>query len=459
MEQYEGMRWLKCDFQVQTPEDNANWADDATRLGDPRRPLTPPPPDASGNIGPNKPDEKRIQDTARLFLRRCHNLGLELIGITDHNFSQKVEPRDWFLTHLVEQNRAVAKALGRPPLHILPGFEVDIGYHVLCLFAPATKMSHVRRVNMILIKLGLVENQRFRAGQPQPLRMVGQNVSLKTLLEVVQDEHGGIVIAAHADQTDGILSQPRNLEDYKNPELYAVEVTCNPPAAHYQDIIGGKNREWSREDRHPACVMSSDAKSLSTDEDGKPRANSLGYRHTWVKMSRPSIEALRQAFLDSTSRVRLLGRKPSDELTHPRFKSIEVKGATFIADQRFDFSENLNCVIGGRGSGKSTLLEYLRFAFATDGRAIGDSNTQLGRKQAQLLSTITVPGGEVRIEFQTQPGVTDVLVYTPSNRAEPRRIDGRDVDDLPTVLQQLHMQFFGQGELSHMTDGSGGKRR
>ncbi|WP_031364362.1 TrlF family AAA-like ATPase [Caballeronia sordidicola] len=457
MEQYEGMRWLKCDFQVQTPEDNANWSDDATRLGDPRRPLTPPPPDASGNIGPSRPDEKRLQEIACLFLRRCHDLELELIGVTDHNFSQKVEPRDWFLTHLVEQNRSVAKALGRRPLHILPGFEVDIGYHVLCLFAPAIKMSHVRRVNMILAKLGLVETQRFRAGQPQPLRMAGQNVSLKTLIEIVQDEHGGIVIAAHADQTDGILSQPRNLEDYKNPELYAVEVTSNPPATHYQDIIGGRNREWSREDRHPACVMSSDAKSLATDEDGNPRANSLGYRHTWVKMSRPSIEALRQAFLDSTSRVRLLGRKPSDEQAHPRFKSIEVKGATFIADQRLEFSENLNCVIGGRGSGKSTLLEYLRFAFTTDERAIGDSNTQLGRKQAQLLSTIAVPGGEVRVEFQTQPGVTDVLVYTPSNRAEPRRIDGRDVDDLPTVLHQLHVQFFGQGELSTMTDGSGGQ--
>ncbi|WP_321947877.1 TrlF family AAA-like ATPase [Paraburkholderia sp. J10-1] len=456
MAKYEGMRWLKCDFQVQTPEDNANWLDDETRLGDPRRPLGQAGSDESA---PRVPDESRIQACARKFLTRCHELGLELIGVTDHNFSQKTEPRDWFLTHLVEQNKSVAKTLGRPPLHILPGFEVDIGYHALCLFSPATKMSHVRRVNMILTKLGLGENQRFRSGHPLPLRVAGQNVSLKHLLEIVQEEHRGIVIAAHSDQVDGILSQPRNLEDYQNTELLAVEVTSNPPAPRYQDIVTGKNPEWSRNNRHPACVMSSDAKSLKTGEDGMPRANALGYRYTWVKMSQPSIEALRQAFLDPASRIRLLGSRPSEQQLHPRLKSIEIKGATFLADQRIEFSENLNCVIGGRGSGKSTLLEYLRFAFSDDEATGIDPKTTLGRKQARLLSTISVPGGEVRVAFETQPGVTDVLVYTPASSAQPRRIEGREVEDLQTVLQQLHAQFFGQGELSSMTGDSGAQRQ
>jgi hypothetical protein len=144
---YEGMRWFKCDFQVQTPEDGVNWADDDTRLGDPRRPLVAPEPDANGNRNPSKPDERGIQEVARTYLRRCHALDLEVIGVTDHNFSQKTEPRDWFLTHLIEQNKSVAHELNRRPLHIFPGFEVDVGYHILCLFAPAKKASHVRRAN------------------------------------------------------------------------------------------------------------------------------------------------------------------------------------------------------------------------------------------------------------------------------------------------------------------------
>ncbi len=128
--EYQGMRWLKCDLQVQTPEDSAHWADDDLRLGEPRRP---------------KVDgvhcENSIQEKARIFLTRCHELKLDVIGITDHNFSQKTDPRDWFLTHLVEQNKRVAREVGRNPLVIFPGFEVSIGYHVLCLFPPAKKQK------------------------------------------------------------------------------------------------------------------------------------------------------------------------------------------------------------------------------------------------------------------------------------------------------------------------------
>jgi len=167
---YEGMRWFKCDFQVQTPEDAAHWDDVDTRLPEPRLSPGLPAPDANGVMEPAKPDESRLQEIARTYLRRCHEVGLELIGVTDHNFSQRTDPREWFLTHLVEQNKTVAGELGRQPLHILPGFEVDIGYHVLCLFEPARKERDIRRVNKLLCKLGLDEGERFQRGQPRPLR-------------------------------------------------------------------------------------------------------------------------------------------------------------------------------------------------------------------------------------------------------------------------------------------------
>lgn len=455
---YQGMRWFKCDFQIQSPEDAMHWADSDTKLDEPRRPLSQPLPDANGNLGPKVPDESRIQEIARTFLRRCHTVGLEVIGVTDHNFSQKIEPRDWFLTHLIEQNKVVAQEFNRPPLFILPGFEVDIGYHVLCLFEPAKKCSHVRRVNMILTKLGLIENQRFRAGVPEPLRSAGENVSLKKLLEVVQNEHGGIVIAAHADQNDGIMSQARNSADYQLLNLMAVEVTANPPAHKYLDILEGRNNHWSRTERQPAYVMSSDAKSLKTDPTGNPCPNSVGYRHSWLKMSKPSIEAMRQAFLDPSSRVKVLGDRPSDSQKHPRICSISVRGAKFLDDQDVIFSENLNCVIGGRGSGKSSLLEYLRFAFGLDDAVSAGKDTSLARKRELLLGSITNQGAEIRVTFQAEGGVSDTLIFTPSNPVgQQRRLEGRQVDDLPTVLKQLQAQFFSQGELSRMTGNGAGQ--
>lgn len=459
MADYEGMRWFKCDFQVQTPEDAAHWGDADTRLPEPRRPMVVPAPDANGVVGPAKPDESRLQEIARAYLRRCHEVGLELIGVTDHNFSQKTDPRDWFLTHLVEQNKSVARDLGRQPLHILPGFEVDIGYHLLCLFEPAKKASHVWRVNRLLCKLGLDENERFRQGRPMPLRRNGANVSLKELIELVQEQHKGIVIAAHADQNDGLLGDPRHIEDYKNKKLLALEVTANPPAQRTLDVVEGRDRAWARPDCHPAYVMSSDAKSLKVDDQRQPVANSLGYRHTWLKMSKPSVEALRQAFLDPLSRIQLQGARPSDALVHPRITKVSVRGAKFLDDQEVHFSEGFNCVIGGRGSGKSSLLEYVRFAFGQEDPSAKaeDDDPSLQRKRKLLKESLT-PEAELRVTFEVGNGVSDTLVYAPGKPAgQQRRLDGREVADLNTVLRQLQLQFFSQGELSRMTNGAQGQ--
>ena len=120
-------------------------------------------------------------------------------------------------------------------------------------------------MNRLLCKLGLDENERFRQGRPMPLRRNNATVSLKELIELVQDQHKGIVIAAHADQHDGLLDDPRHIEDYKNKKLLALEVTANPPAQRIVDIVEGRDRAWARPDCHPAYVMSSDAKSLQSD--------------------------------------------------------------------------------------------------------------------------------------------------------------------------------------------------
>jgi ABC-type lipoprotein export system ATPase subunit len=437
--EYHGMRWFKMDFQVQTPEDNRHWADDDLRLLSPRRPLRD-----------GVPNEEDIQSKAKRFLRRCHELELEVIGITDHNFSEKTEPRDWFLTHLVEQNKTVARELGRPPLFILPGFEVDIGYHALCLFKPATKVSHLRRVNMILIKLGLAENQRFRGGMPTALRRGNESISLNTLLDTVQNEHEGIVIAAHADQQDGLLSAPRNIDDYKLPGLLALELTGVPMSEKYRAILEGRNNEWSRVGRQPAYVQSSDAKSLQTDTEGRPLPNALGYRHTWVKSSKPSIISLRQAFLDGQSRLRLQVARPSDEQTHPRIVFLKCRGLKFLADQEVHFSPNLNTLIGGRGTGKSTALELLRFAF---GRDQGDAFSASTRAKFERVKATYTDDAEIQVGWESLPGQVDVISLKPQ---EGHALLQGEAHDLEVYLRQLPVQFYSQQQLSELTDVHGG---
>lgn len=435
IDDYQGMRWFKCDLQVQTPEDNAHWADDDLRLGDPRRPKVE-----------GIPSEQGIAEKARVFLNRCHELELDIIGITDHNFSQKTDPRDWFLTHLVEQNKDVAKAVGRAPLVIFPGFEVDIGYHVLCLFPAARKQSDIENCNRFLTKLGLSEVERFERSQPKLLRKGDESVSLKTLINHVQGEMGGIVIAAHSDQASGMLEQTKYRDDFSHPELYCVEVTQNPPTQKYLTILQGKDPNWKRSSFSPAYIMSSDAKSLKTDKDGKPKPNSLGYRYTWIKMSRPSIESLRQAFLDPISRIMIpedivSDKNPTGLVNYPYIKAVKILGADFLADQTVYLSPNKTCLIGGRGTGKSTVLEYLRLA-------LGKDNGESGSKAERVKKTIKSPTFSAVVEYRQKHGVDYQLQLT----SDGISIIGNTVVDKDALLKGLRAHFYSQQELNKITE-------
>jgi hypothetical protein len=398
-----------------------------------------------------RPDESGIQEKARIFLRRCHALELDVIGVTDHNFSDKTEPRDWFLTHLVEQNQAVAREVGRQPLAILPGFEVDIGYHVLCLFQPAKDWSDLRHVSNTLTTLGLPEGGRFEQGRPRPLRFNNQHKSLKELLEVVQEQNQGFVIAAHADQNDGLLSNTTFKDDFALPGLLCVELTGNPPAQKYSAILGGSNPHWVRSKPYPAWIMSSDAKSLAVDQHGRPRPGALGYRHTWIKMSRVSIAALRQACLDPESRIRVPtpgdgDKNPGLQETHPRIVSLTVRNAAFVEDQTVHFSPNLNCIIGGFGSGKSSLLEYLRLAHGKDTGDVGDKTRD---KINRIRNTLPLGIGAVEVVWRGVSGNDDALSYTRDGGAQ---VSGNSqVVDLATFHRQLPVEFFSQQELSERT--------
>ena len=160
-------------------------------------------------------------------------------------------------------------------------------------------------------------------------------------------------------------------------------------------------------------VQSSDAKSLQVGKDGKPASNALGYRHSWIEMSRPSIEGLRQAFLDPDSRIRLPKEmatdvNPAQRWSHARIVSLEVVGADYLADQQIHFSPNLNCIIGGRGSGKSTLLEYLRLVLRKEK---GDEI----RGDQRTIDKVERPGARVEIhDTRVAPQYVHV----------PRTVDG-----------------------------------
>lgn len=428
MSEYKGMQWFKCDFQMQTPGDRLHWdKDDPAYLR----------------------SKEDLGASVEAYLKRCHDVGLQMICVTDHNLAGLD-----YLVALREHNAKVAYNENKQPLTILPGIEVEIqqglGIHMLCIFDE--RMDPVQ-LNDVLTELGLPTDKRFNdSNQPNPAP-----VNYSELLDIVQGEYGGVVIAAHPSAAKGFLNESFTTENFQqelftDSRLLAIEVPkpLNQLSEGWQKLLSnGKdcNPEWKRE-RPLALVMSSDCYRLKESEQEGAKAH-IGKRFTWVKMSKPSVESIRQAFCDPGSRIRLTSTSPKDQRTHSSIRKLKIKAVGFLDDQTVNFSPHLNCIIGGRGSGKSTVLEYLRLALSRKyPKSVHNSVERIKRTVHE--------GSSIRVEWSGYGKENDVFEYKNkvNTRGEPEGIVelvNREVDDLDTVLRTLDIRFISQSELSALS--------
>lgn len=424
---YKGMRWLKCDLQMQTPADARHWAGDRLEAG-------------------------QEAAAAKAFAEACYEKGLDVVGITDHNFLSKD-----FIPHLQTAFNEIEREFSHK-ITLFPGFEFEAagvgrGVHVLCLFEPGTDLT---RLDSILTECGVSYPRVNAAGQLEK-----SDKNLKEILRITQDKYGGIVIMPHATSNDGIFDNDSIAEwlqqdQFTNPDLLAVEVPkpVHLMSAGYQRLLrSGDDCQpgWKRI-RPIATLMSSDNKKLvDFDEHQKPTPNSIGYRYSWFKMSEPSIESLRQAFLDHESRIILpedvsTDTHPAQRVRQATIKSISIKNVAFLADQQVHFSPNMNCVIGGRGSGKSTLLEYLRIILGKDKSKDLDYGTK--ERIKRVRDTLNEPRAEVEVCWVSADGVEDRIVW---QNGSPT-VQGRDLADPETFFNSLPLRFYSQQQLNRLTE-------
>jgi len=424
---YKGMRWLKCDLHMQTPADTRHWAGDRVEAG---------------------------QETAaaRAFAEACYGQRLDVVGITDHNFLSKA-----FIPHLQSAFEQIERENSHK-ITLFPGFEFEAagvgrGVHVLCLFEPESDLA---RLESILTECGIGYPRINAAGQ---LKKSERN--LKEILRIVQSECAGVVILPHAMSNDGIfdnnsISEWLQQDQFINPELLAVEVPkpVSGMSNAFQNLFrSGEDchQDWKRI-RPIATLMSSDNKKLiEVHEHQKPTPNSIGYRYSWIKMSKPSIESLRQAFLDHESRIILpddvsADRHPAERVRQAKIRSISIKNVAFLADQEVHFSPNLNCVIGGRGSGKSTLLEYLRIILGKDKTKDLDSGTE--ERIERIRDTLRAPGAELEVRWIAAEGVEDRIVW---QNGSPT-VHNRELADPETFFNNLPLRFYSQQQLNRLTE-------
>ena len=434
MSGYKGMRWFKCDLHVQTPRE-PHWREDATRL--------------AHNATPDE-----ILASARTYLERCHELGLEVIGVTDHNFAPRTQ--DSFIHALQHENAAVASTLQRSPITILPGFEitaqVGMGAHVLGIFNADTPLEVL---DARLATLGLPFDRRFNGGDPLPT-----TTRLPEIIETIQaaGSHAGIVIAAHPMAASGFLNGNVSENwlqqaEFTNPDLLCMELSKPPEQmnANFQIMLRGGATcvaEWRR-NRPIACVLGSDAYRFYPDPAN--RGNHLGYRHTWIKMSEPTVEALRQAFLDHGSRISYSETSPDDARRHGRLVSFAIENATYLANQEIFFAPGFTCLVGGRGSGKSTIIEYLRFAVRQE-----TDPAESAAHQVKRLGATMSAGTKLKIKWLSGDNVADAFelrgAASANNRAQV--VDRTQAVTAPeAVFGALGVQIFSQRQLSEMSAG------
>lgn len=427
-----GARFYKSDLQMQTPVDRTNWRG-------PER-LTPN----------STPEERRV--IAEQYIRRCYEVGLEVVAITEHNLAPA--DCDSLIPELQDAVRNLCPEFGYE-IALFPGFEVATtvgnGVHFLCLFERNTS---VQVVSEKLTQLGLPVAERYANGRPAPTPVAHQ-VTFEMLLRVVQsDPHvPGLLIGAHANSGNGLMDGNSIVQWWSADVLSDDRLLCvELPKAreHYlagaqtvlKSVLQNVDTRYMR--KHPiASICNSDCKSL--EPIGESPCNYIGYRHTWVKMGEPSIEGLRQAFLDHGSRIRFGEARPENGYLYPRLERVTIGGAAFLADMSIELAPNLNVLIGGSGTGKSTIVNYLRMC-------LGQASGIRGRDvEANFDTSVKTVLPETRIEVSAVLEGKEVQVVAVGSGEGVVGPQDSEFSGLP-VRTLLPVRFFGQREIYNIAE-------
>lgn len=263
----------------------------------------------------------------------CQDAGIEVIGVTDH--------------YRIHESLGLVKAARAAGLFAFGGFEAvsKDGVHFICLFDP-DKDSVLER---FIGECGIHDTTA-----PSP---TGSLDSVELL--GCARKWGAICVAAHVAGEGGLLkklSGQTRINVWRSPELLACALAgpVDQAPEGIRPILENKGGDYHR--ARPVAVIN--ASDVCGPEDLKKNGASC-----YIKMSSVSVEALRQAFLDPQSRIRLHS-DPQPE-AHAEFLAITWEGG-FLGDTSVHFNGNLNVLVGGRGTGKSTMIESMRYALGLD---------------------------------------------------------------------------------------------
>lgn len=343
--------------------------------------------------------------------------GLSVIAITDHNSDRNVTAA---LAH-------AQKYADR--LLVLPAVEVTTAHgHLLVYFAP----EKAGELGRFLAKLDLVGEMGADSTH-----------TAKSMADVIAEAEklDGICVAAHIDrEKTGFEMLATGYPNWKrdiitSAGLYGVECDAGANLVWYSEFdepgSAGAERTKLLEARAAvpglggrrqlAHLQGSDAHSMAQFHGAAPDKP-----WTRIKLNELSFGALRTALIDPTARVVAKATVPR---TFPRVRGMAITGG-FLDTELIQFSDNLNCFIGGRGTGKSTAIRSLAYCFGIDEpfgefQSCPDSVVVYCEDSNGIVYRYErAKGGEIAVKVKEDNAITEV------------------------PPDSFRIEYFGQGELA-----------
>ncbi len=340
---------------------------------------------------------------------------ISIVGLTDH--------------HSVKSSEALRSALTAAGIAVFPGFEAYTkdGVHFLCLFDPDTPADEIDRC---IGWCGVLTAETERSPGERDCR------------ELLSEARtwNAVTVAAHCTNAKGLLRALKGgarANAWQAPDLLAAAIpgSVQDVPQEYCQILLNADPSYSREHR-VALINARDVSEPSGFErDGA---------WCWLKVTTPTADALRQAFLDPGSRVRLA----SDELpdAYNAIESITWEGG-FLDGLTLPVSENLNVLVGGRGAGKSTVIESIRFVL--DAQPYSESAAEAHKG---FVSKVLKGGTKVTARVRSVHPSRSVYEVARSVGSDPivRNDQGRVVKIPPSSVSGA-VQVLGQHEIADLS--------
>jgi hypothetical protein len=350
----------------------------------------------------------------KAIIAACFETGTEVIGVTDH--------------YRVQESVSLVSAARAAGLIAFCGFEAvsKDGVHFLCLFDPEKDAMLERFIG----ECGVHD--------PIPVSPTGSLDSIELL--ACAKKWGAICVAAHVVSDGGLLkklSGQTRINVWKSTDLLACALSG--PIDQVPDNLRAILDNKDGEHRRTRPIAGINASDVCGPDDLKKSGASC-----FIKMSTVSVEALRQAFLDPQSRIRL-NSDPQPE-PHAEFVALTWEGG-FLDGTSVHFNGNLDVLIGGRGTGKSTMIESMRYALGLE--PLGE---EARKAHEGVVRYVLRPGTKVSLLVRSHKPAQ--RCYTIERSVPNPPIVKDETGELLTLAPQDVMpgvEVFGQHEISELT--------